>query len=55
MPQVKGRSPAQDARLRDMVDRHLDTAAELERAGKFEQAHLMRANLLKPAATYPSG
>lgn len=57
MPQEKGRSPGQVARLRAMVDWHLDAAAHLERAGKFEQAriHLMRANLLKPAATYPDG
>jgi Flp pilus assembly protein TadD len=34
---------------------HLEMAAELERAGKFDQArlHLMRANLLQPAATSP--
>lgn len=57
MPHEKGRSPGQVARLRAMVDWHLDAAAQLERAGKFEQAriHLMRANLLKPAATYPDG
>lgn len=56
MPQVKGRSPSQIAKLRAMVDWHLDMAAELERSGKFDQAriHLIRANLLKPAATSPS-
>lgn len=56
MPQAKGRSPG---RSLDSVhgDWHLDTAAELERAGKFEQARipLMRASLLKPAATYLDG
>jgi hypothetical protein len=36
-----------------MMDWHLDMATELERAGKFDHArvHLIRANLLKPAAT----
>jgi len=57
MPLMKGRSPAQIARLRVMVDWHLEMAAELERSSKFEQArvHLMRANLLKAAATSPTG
>lgn len=57
MPKVKGRSPGQIAKLQAMMDWHLDMAAELKRSGKFEQArmHLMRANLLKPAATCPSG
>jgi len=38
-----------------MLDWHLDMAAELERSGKFDQArvHLIRAGLLKPAATHP--
>jgi hypothetical protein len=55
MPQLKGRSPAQIANLRAMLDWHLDMAAELERSGKFDQArvHLIRAGLLKPAATHP--
>jgi hypothetical protein len=57
MPQIKGRSPAQLARVQAMLDWHLDMAAELERSGRFVQAraHLLRANLLKPAASYPSG
>jgi Flp pilus assembly protein TadD len=56
MPTVKGRSPGQVAKLRAMVDWHLEMAAKLERSGKFNQArrHLMRANLLKPAATSPT-
>lgn len=56
MPGVKGRSPGQIAKLRAMVDWHLEMAAKLERSGKFDQArlHLMRANLLKPAATSPT-
>ena len=55
MPTVKGRSPAQIAKLQAMLDWHLDMAAELERSGKFDLArlHLIRANLLKPAATSP--
>ncbi|MGA3683376.1 hypothetical protein [Pseudomonas graminis] len=56
MPQVNGRSLNQIAKLQAMVDWHLEMAAELERSGKFDQAriHLIRANLLKPAATPPS-
>jgi hypothetical protein len=55
MPHVKGRSAAQIAKLQAMRDWHLDMAAELERSGKFDLArlHLLRANLLKPAATFP--
>ncbi|MBD8598984.1 hypothetical protein [Pseudomonas sp. CFBP 8772] len=53
MPTVKGRSTGQVAKLQAMMDWHLDMATELERAGKFDHAriHLIRANLLKPAAT----
>lgn len=56
MPQVNGRSRSQIARIQAMVDWHLEIAAELERSGKFDQArlHLIRANLLKPAATTPN-
>lgn len=55
MPLIKGRSLGQVAKLRAMVDWHLEMAAELERSGKFDQArlHLQRANLLKPAAHSP--
>lgn len=56
MPSIKGRSPGQVAKVRAMMDWHLDMAAELERSGKFDLArlHLMRASLLKPAATSPA-
>jgi len=55
MPLISGRSPGQVAKIRAMQDWHMGMAAELERTGKFDQArlHLMRANLLKPAATSP--
>lgn len=55
MPTIKGRSPSQVAKIRAMMDWHLDMAAQLECAGKFDLArlHLVRANLLKPAATPP--
>lgn len=57
MPRIKGRSPGQIAKIRAMMDWHLDMAAELERAGKFNQArqHLARAALLKHAANSPAG
>jgi hypothetical protein len=56
MPLINGRSPGQIAKLLAVMDWHLDMAAELERSGKFDQArmHLMRANLLEPAATSPT-
>lgn len=57
MPTVKGRSPGQIAKIRKMVEWHLDMAAELERDGEFDQArqHLARADLLKHAAKNPAG
>lgn len=52
MPSSTGRSQAQIAKIRAMYDWHMEMAAALERAGKFDQAraHLLRANLLKSAA-----
>lgn len=56
MPTLKGRSPGQVAKLRAMMEWHLDMATELERAGGFDHArvHLIRANLLKPWPPLPT-